>query len=121
MFVLLNIIKSFFVDTLLSIFYFPVWWYGPGLKKRFLIFRGQVKKLSKALALKIMFANYFKPMFGEYSRTGRMISFFMRTILLFWRLLLFLVSFLGLLVLFLVWIILPIVAIWQIIIELTSS
>ena len=120
MFALLNIIKSLFVDTLLSIFYFPVWWYGPGLKKRFLALKEQVKKLSKALALKIMFANYFKPMFGEYSRTGRMISFFMRTILLLWRLLLFVVSFLGLLFLFLVWIILPIFAIWRIIIELTS-
>jgi len=120
MFMLLNIVKSLFIDTLLSIFYFPIWWYGPGLKKRFLIFKEQVKKLSKLLALKIMFANYFKPMFGEYSRQGRMISFFMRTILLFWRLILFLVSFFGLLILFLVWIILPILAIWQIIIELIS-
>ena len=119
MFVLLNIIKSLFIDALLGIFYFPVWWYGPGLKKRFLALRGQIKKTFKALALKIMFANYFKPMFGEYSRTGRMISFFMRTILLFWRLLLFLVSFFGLLSLFLIWIILPILAVWRIIIELT--
>ena len=120
MFVLLNIIKSLFIDTLLSIFYFPVWWYGSGLKKRFLVFRKQVKRLSKSLALKIMFANYFKPMFGEYSRQGRMISFFMRTILLLWRLLLFLVSFFGLLFLFLFWIILPILAVWQIIVELMS-
>ena len=36
MFVLLNIIKSLFIDALLSIFYFPVWWYGPGLKKNYL-------------------------------------------------------------------------------------
>lgn len=119
MFALLNIIKSLFIDALLSIFYFPIWWYGPGLKKRFLALKEQVKKLSKALALKIMFANYFKPMFGEYSRQGRIISFFMRTILLLWRLLLFLISFLSLLFLFLAWIILPILAIWRIIVELT--
>ncbi len=120
MFILLNIIKLLFVDTLLSIFYFPIWWYGPGLKKRFLGFRGHVKKLFKALALKIMFANYFKPMFGEYSRTGRMISFFMRTILLIWRLFLFLIGSLGLLVLFLIWTVWPILAVWRVIVELTS-
>ena len=120
MFVLLNIVKSLFIDTLLSIFYFPVWWYGPGLKKRFLALKEQIKKLSKALALKIMFANYFKPMFGEYSRQGRMISFFMRTILLFWRLILFLVSFIGLLLWLLIWTILPVLAVWRIIIELIS-
>ncbi len=118
MFILLNIIKSLFIDTLLSVFYFPIWWYGIGLKKRFLLFKRRVKRLSKALSLKIMFANYFKPMFGEYSRTGRMISFFMRTVLLFWRLILFLISFLGLFFLFLIWIILPILAIWRIIVEL---
>jgi len=119
MFVLFNVIKSSFIDTLSNIFYFPIWWYGHGVKKRFLVFGKQIKKLSKTLALKIMFANYFKPMFGEYSRQGRIISFFMRTILLLWRLLLFLISFLSLLFLFLAWIILPILAIWRIIVELT--
>lgn len=119
MFVLLNIVKSLFIDTLLSIFYFPIWWYSSGLKKRFSTFKNQVKRISKSLALKIMFANYFKPMFGEYSRQGRMISFFMRTILLIWRLILFLVLFSCSLFLFLFWVALPALAVWQIIVELT--
>jgi hypothetical protein len=118
MFALLNIVKSFLFDTLLSIFYFPIWWYTKGLKKRFIFFKERVRVLSNALALKIMFANYFKPMFGDYSRPGRMISFFMRTILLLWRIFLFLAGFLGLLVLTLGLTLLPIIASWQIIIRL---
>jgi hypothetical protein len=118
MFVLLNIVKSFFFETLLSIFYFPIWWYTKGLKKRFLFLKKRVKDLSDALALKIMFANYFKPMFGDYSRQGRMISFFMRTILLLWRIVLFLAGFLGLLLLFLGLTFLPAIAVWQIVIRL---
>ncbi|MCF7907188.1 hypothetical protein K9K85_02830 [Patescibacteria group bacterium] len=118
MFALLNIVKSFFFETLLSIFYFPIWWYTKGLKKRFLFFKERIKALSNALALKIMFTNYFKPMFGDYSRQGRMISFFMRTVLLLWRIFLFLIGFLSLLLLFLGLTLLPIIATWQIVIRL---
>lgn len=67
------------------------------------------------LALKLMFTHIFKPMFGERSKSGRIISFFMRLILLTWRFFLFILGTLGRLLLLIIWIILPIVSFWQII------
>jgi len=58
--------------------------------------------------------NLFKPMFGEYSRSGRIISFFMRCILLVWRMILFVFGTLFFVCLFFVWIFLPLIALWQI-------
>lgn len=114
----ITIIKSVFLHTLGNIIYFPVWWYSKGLRKRFLGFINGISRSSHDLALKIMFKYLFKPMFGERSKSGRIISFFMRLILLFWRLFLFLFVILGRLLLLIMWIILPLIAVWQIIISL---
>ncbi|MBL7141763.1 hypothetical protein ISS21_01555 [Patescibacteria group bacterium] len=103
------------LDIIQSILYFPLWWYTSGLKKRFLGFIHGVGNLAHNLALKILLTHVFKPMFGERSRTGRIISFFMRLILLSWRSFLFLLGTIGLLLLLILWVVLPIVAVWQII------
>lgn len=107
--------KSIFLDTVKSVIYFPIWWYSRGLKNRFLRLINGVRTLFHNLAIKIMFKYFFKPMFGERSRSGRIISFFMRLILLCWRLFLFLLGATGRLLLLIIWIILPIIAVWQII------
>ena len=109
------IFKSIFFDTIISILYFPIWWYTVGIKKRSLSFINGASKLAHNLALKLMLTHIFKPMFGERTRSGRIISFFMRLILLIWRFFLFLLGALWLLLLLIIWIILPIVAVWQII------
>lgn len=109
------IIKSVFFETILNILYFPVWWYSVGLKKRVIGFIQGTGNLARNLALKLMFTHIFKPMFGERSRSGRIISFFMRLILLIWRLFLFVLGTLGQLILLIIWIILPVVSVWQII------
>ena len=114
--VLTVVIKSIFLHSLLSILYFPVWWYTSGLKKRFFGFIKGVVNLFRNLSLKLMFTHLFKPMFGERSRSGRIISFFMRLILLIWRSVLFSLGTVGLLLLLIVWIILPVVAVWQIVV-----
>jgi len=107
--------RNIFIETILNILYFPLWWYSKGLKKTFLFVFKKSKKLSKYLGLKILFAYLFKPMFGQYDFKGRIISFFMRCLLLGWRLFLFLLGILGLLTLLIIYIILPILSIWQII------
>jgi len=106
--------KSIIADSLLSILYFPLWWYSRGLAARAVGFVRGVKALAHNLALKVMFTHLFEPMFGETSRSGRIISFFMRCIILSWRLFLFLLGTIGLLLLLIIWIGLPIVAVWQI-------
>jgi len=102
-------------SLILEILYFPVWWYTIGLKKRFLEFIRGVYNLTRELALKLLFINLFKPMFGETSHSGRIISFFMRCLILTWRLILFLLGTILLLIFLFIWITLPIIAVWQII------
>ena len=111
--IFVKILKTLFLDWLGEVLYFPVWWYGPGLKRILVHTWHRIHNLSVNLALKIMLRNLFRPMFGQYDRAGRVISFFMRLLLLFVRLLVF--SFLSLIYFFLVimWILLPILLLWQ--------
>ena len=109
------ILKSFIFDPIFAVLYFPVYWYGPGLLKRDKGLGRRVRNLAHFLALRIMFINLFKPMFGEHTRSGRIISFFMRLILLGWRLILFVLGTIFWTILFLAWIFLPLLALRQII------
>ena len=64
---------------------FPLWWYTGGLK-----FIGQfvVEKISdtwERLAIALFLKYFFKPMYGDYSWSGRIISFFMRLVLIVYK------------------------------------
>ena len=83
--VIISSVKYFFIDLLGSFVYFPIWWYSFGLKKILFFIGKSIIERSRALALKIWLKNLFRPMFADYSRAGRIISFFMRIILLIWR------------------------------------
>ncbi|MDA2922056.1 hypothetical protein MYX07_02185 [Patescibacteria group bacterium AH-259-L07] len=108
------IITSIALNTARRIIYFPLWWYSIGLKKRLSgLFHG-IRTLFHNLGIIIMFKYLFKPMFGERSHSGRIISFFMRLLLLFWRLFLFLILTGVRVVLVLLWIMLLPFAVWQI-------
>lgn len=107
--------KSILLDAIQNFLYFPIWWYTVGVKKRFLGLINGVSNLFRNLALKLMFTHLFKPMFGERSVSGRIISFFMRLIILIWRSFLFLLGTIGFSFLFVLWLILPIISLWQII------
>lgn len=112
------IFKSTFYKALINVLYFPIWWYSFGLKKRITEFGQGTINLFRNLALKLMITHLFKPMFGERSKSGRIISFFMRLILLVWRLFLFVLGTVSRFALLVIWIILPIIAMWQIIVLL---
>ena len=104
------------LDLISDLLYFPIWWYGAGLKKRCLFVIKKIKSGYRNLALKILLRNLFKPMYGEYNWEGRLISFFARLVILFWRTLEMLVWILLLLGLLLIWLLLPIFIINQILI-----
>ena len=70
------ILKSFILEPIIAILYFPVWWYSVALVKRIKGLNRRVGIFAHFLGLKILLMNLFKPMFGEYSRSGRIISFF---------------------------------------------
>jgi hypothetical protein len=72
------VFREFVVDVLL----FPAWWYGKGLVRvgDFTLSRmGEFVNRSR-WSPKVWFQNLFVPMYGDYSRSGRAISFFVRLI-----------------------------------------
>ena len=118
--IFLKAIKVIFLEIIWEIIFFPIWWYNQGLKRVILYVWNSLKNSSRILALPIMFKNLFKPMFGQYDREGRLISFLMRIILTISRVLVFLVLlFLNIFIL-LIWILLPVVVIWLYIANLES-
>jgi hypothetical protein len=107
-------------ELLVDIIFFPFWWYSRGL---FLIGSKLISALSdreKSLALFIWIKNIYRPMYGQYDWQGWLISFFMRVVQIIFRsiaLLFWLVIYLAV---FLFWLILPVLAIMQIIFQING-
>ena len=104
------ILQHILLDTL----YFPLWWYTRGLK-RVLNWAGvSIKDMERTAGIKIWISAMFKPMFQDYTRSGRIISFFMRVVLLIFKLIIFVVwtIFVGCIIV--VWMALPIITVWLI-------
>lgn len=113
--------KYMFKELVWDVIYFPVWWYTKGLKKAGVFFMNEVSDWANRLSLKILFKNMLKPMYGDYSRSGRVISFFMRIIVFGFKLILMVIWLSVLSVLFLVWIFLPIFIVYMIILNFTGQ
>ena len=77
------LIKHIVLDTL----YFPVWWYTRGFVRVVGWAETSLKDVERIAALKIWIKSMFKPMFQDYTKEGRIISFFMRVVLLIFKLL----------------------------------
>lgn len=76
------IIRHILLDTL----YFPLWWYTKGLGKVLGWASESLQGVERTAALRIWLKSMFKPMFQDYTKEGRIISFFMRLILLVFKL-----------------------------------
>jgi len=113
--IIITAIKSLFIDLIGEILYFPIWWYTQGLKRIVLYVWNSIKRTGRNLALPLMFKNMFNPMFGQYDRQGRIISFFMRLILTFSRLIMFVVLTIFHSIIIVFWIVLPLVVAWGIV------
>ncbi|HTK04500.1 MAG TPA: hypothetical protein VL500_02860 [Candidatus Eisenbacteria bacterium] len=100
-------IKYLAVDIVGSFLYFPVWWYTAGALRtgRFCVrtVRGKAAQFGIAVWLR----NLFTPMYGLRDWQGRIISFFMRLLIVTWySIVLFVLSVLMLLC-FLAWLAFP--------------
>ncbi|MFH1367350.1 MAG: hypothetical protein ABIH38_05240 [Patescibacteria group bacterium] len=113
--------KFIFKELVLDVIYFPVWWYTKGLKKAWIFFTGEVSDWANRLSLKILFKSMFKPMYGDYSRSGRIISFFMRIIVFGFKLILMVIWLTVLLVIFLLWAVMPVFIVYLIILNITGQ
>ena len=112
--ILVQAIKSIFLDFIWEILYFPLWWYGPGLKRVALYTVNSIKNTEASLGVSIMFKNIFKPMFGQYDSQGRIISFLMRLLLTIVRTVMFAVLIVFNLVAIVFWVALPVFVLWGI-------
>lgn len=107
------ILKNFILRPIFSLFYFPVWWYSQGFIKLISFVKKKIQSTSQKLSLKILFSHLFEPMYGDYSREGRIISFFMRVIHLSFRLFRFFLIIIFSFVLIIVYLFLPIFIIYR--------
>lgn len=119
--ILVATIKYIFIEVLWDIIYFPVWWYTKGTARigRYCLESIQFQ-INRRLALGIWISNIFKPMYGDYTIEGRIISGFMRVIVLLWKLIQMIFWLIFLIILFLAWLILPVVIILFILYQLAG-
>lgn len=65
-----------------EVIYFPVWWYSHGLGLTARALTNKWFSTLNRLSIPIFFRTIGKPMYGDYTRSGRVISFFFRLFLL---------------------------------------
>jgi len=102
-----SLFKFFIVDVLGSVLYFPVWWYTEGF---FEIVNWVKRGLSyrwRAYSFSVWMKNFLVPMYGQYDFAGRVVSVFMRFIVLIGRGIAFIAEAFGYLVIVGIWLLLP--------------
>lgn len=107
--------KLLLVDVIADALYFPLWWYTAGLAQ---FARGRARSVmetSENLALRLLLLNIFKPMFAQYDRVGRIISFFMRIVILVGRAVYFFLYCALQLAVLAAWILLPLFIFYRIV------
>ncbi len=102
-------------ELLFDIVRFPFWWYTRGLMKVVRAWIREVRIALERLSVRIWLQNMFTPMYGDYTKSGRIISFFLRIFVLIWRLigLILWSAFFGILVV--LWVALPVLIVYAII------
>jgi len=108
-----EIYKDLFLDALWQIVHFPYWWYSKGLKKAGFFCLSQIKKGWQALALAILFKNFFKSMYGERGFSAYFLSFMVRVSQIIWRVFFMLIWTAAWIIVFILWIFLPLFIIWR--------
>jgi len=108
-----------FQETLGKLFWdiiiFPFWWYTFGVFGRLQWFVEQIKAETESLSLNLWIKNLFVPMFGQYDKAGRIISFFMRLIQIIFRFVFLILWIVLLIILFMAWLVLPIIVVYGLI------
>ena len=107
------IFKDLFLDALWAVLYFPVWWYGRGLKDTAIFCWKKTRGGWQALALSIFLANFFKPMYGQNDLLARVLSVVTHLIQILSRLMPLFFWALFWLVILLLWIVFPLYALWE--------
>lgn len=109
--------KYFIFDTIKHILYWPLWWYSSGF---LIILKFTGKKIAQAwkgLALDIWLINIFRPMYGQYDISSRIISFIMRLIQIVIRFIIMIVVTLLILIIPIIYLGLPVLVVWRLFVK----
>lgn len=109
------LLKFIFIDILLDVLVTPIWWYTAGLMETLQKLSRALREGANIIGITIWARSLFKPMYGEYSWQGRIVSFFMRCVVLMFMCIQMIVWLCILLVLLFIWLALPVAVVWQII------
>ena len=108
----LLVIQRLFLEAVLDIIYFPLWWYTGGTLHALQWCFGLLKSGNDNLAPGLWLANIFTPMYGQFDWQGRIISFFMRLVQVVARGFALVVWLVVCALLFLLWLVFPILIGW---------
>ncbi len=105
-----EVVRFVLRDVLFDVVRFPFWWYTAGTKNVARFVWLELLAIVNRLSLPILWRNLLKPMYGDYSRSGRIISLFMRLIVFGYNLVGFAIWTVLLLTLLLLWlVVLPLI------------
>ncbi len=93
-----------------SLIRFPYWWYTEGLSKTLHWIGNSLAFRWRSYAIGIWASNLFVPMYGQNDLTGRLVSFFMRLVVLIARSVGFAVEAVAYGVLLVVWCFAPVIS-----------
>ncbi len=93
-------------------FSWPIWWYSTGLVRLVRRRWQALVAFEASIGLTVWVINWTRPMFAQYDLTGKMISVFMRTVLIGLKTIQVMLYGLLELVGIVAWVLLPLVAGW---------
>ena len=116
--VFISSLKYIFVEVIFDILYFPIWWYTKGLVRITSYCAEKLVGAARRLALRIWLKHMFTPMYGDYTKEGRIISFLMRIIVLIFKLVMILFWAVYVFVVFILWLTIPLLFIYFILFQI---
>jgi hypothetical protein len=105
-------------DVVFDVIRFPVWWYTTGTRQAARFVGNEFLAVLNRLSVRVLFRNLLKPMYGDYSRSGRIISLFMRLIVFAFNTIVLVVWTVLLLAALVVWLAVLPLAVYQAIIQI---
>jgi hypothetical protein len=111
-------IRFFFKDFLGDFVAFPLWWYSRGTVRVIQFILEHASRMAQTLSLRIWVKNLFVPMYAQYDIAGRIISFVLRIVVLFYRFVKFVIWLAILLVLLGLWLFGPLAVLYYVLYQI---
>ncbi|MBH41749.1 MAG: hypothetical protein CL685_03475 [Candidatus Magasanikbacteria bacterium] len=109
----LLVLQRIFLDFLLHIVYFPVWWFTVGAKQTLFSCFHKIQQVNTSLAPGLWLKNMFVPMYGQTDFQGRLLSILMRFVNTVFRSIALLFSIFFILLFFVIWLVFPLFVVWM--------